>query len=144
FSEDADGPVIGRIRLAVYEGKRSDALREIDCELTIARQQLRVRRMVKLKVLEAIAHLLAENGAELTRSLNEAIRLAGSNRLRRVFLDEGDLSIQLLERAYASGFADARGDDRHDHQQKDRDFIELLLSSAGVDYRRLAPAASSL
>lgn len=136
FSEDADGPAIGRIRLAVHEGRRADALDAIECELALARQQGRVRRLVKLTILEAISHLLTEDDAALARSLDEAIRLAGSNRLRRVILDEGDLAIRLLERAYGNRSSRAE-DDNHA-------FIEQLLIDAGVEVQKTPCTEASI
>lgn len=131
FSEDTEGETIGEIRLAIYDNNADTALKRISKELTSAQKQGRVRRQIKLYILEALAH--SQNGIENVahRSLRRALQLAVPGNFQRIFLEEGDQVVKLLKNdyeAYTSGAAqaDASADTTHE-------FVEELLRAAGVE-----------
>lgn len=129
FCEDTEGQVIGEIRLAIHDNRPEQALKQISRELGVAQRLGRVRRQIKLHILDALAH--KQNGVDNTahRSLRKALALAEPGLYVRMFLDEGAGVVQMLREDYAAytsgaGQADASGDATHD-------FVETLLRAAG-------------
>ena len=96
FAEDTEDDTIGRIRLAIHNGRIDEAVREITRQLTIAQNSGRIRRQIKLHVLEALAY--ARKGAEpaARRYLRQALHLAQAGGYIRTILDEGAEVVRLL------------------------------------------------
>ena len=99
FSEETEGAVINRIRLAIHQGGEAEARPLLDRELQAAVKHGRVHRRIKLLFLRAIAqHRRGEMTAAFEDS-REALRLARTGYIR-VFLDEGAPAIELLTAAW--------------------------------------------
>ena len=101
FCEDAEDERIGAMRLAIHRGRAEQAVQMLGEELSTAQRQGRVRRQIKLLVLEALAHHArgVENAA--LRSLSRALVLAAPGAFIRSFLDEGNSVVALLKRVWA-------------------------------------------
>lgn len=133
FSEDTEGQAIGEIRLAIHDNRPEQALKIISRELGVAQRTGRVRRQIKLHILDALAH--KQNGVDniAHRSLRKALALAEPGLYLRIFLDEGAGVVQMLREDYAaytsgSGQPNANGDPTHE-------FVEKLLRAAGETLR---------
>jgi len=96
FNEDINDEVIGRIRLALHDGRGRDALERVRQALPVAEASGRVRRQIRLMILNALAlhcdHDRDEAQAELTR----ALELGHAGGFVRAFLDEGQALAKLL------------------------------------------------
>src|SRR6185312_8815826 len=101
FSEDTEGHVVNMIRLLIHERDVQAAIALIEMELKHAVKQRRVRRQIKLQILDALAHDGAGDAKQSQRSLNMALDLARPGQYVRQFLDEGKLSVDLLRRELA-------------------------------------------
>ena len=110
-------------------------------ELVKAKARGRVRRQIKLLLLDALAH--KDKGADNTahRSLREALQLAEPGQFIRTFLDEGEGLVHMLHEEYQALSQDTK-------KYRDADFgvsasfIETLLKAAGVSVQN-APAQGS-
>lgn len=100
FSEEVDGGVIGRIRLAAHLGQRDQAIHAAASLLQEAKQKGWVRRQIKLHILTAIAHWLDASEDQAMSHLSEALKLAAPGGFVRTFADEGTAMKALLT-AYA-------------------------------------------
>lgn len=96
FSECVDGELINRIRLDIHDQRPDPALRTIGIELARAASVNRVRRQIKLFVLEALAYQCKGIGGSASRSLRSALQLAAPRGFVRIFLDEGPALMELL------------------------------------------------
>jgi LuxR family transcriptional regulator, maltose regulon positive regulatory protein len=134
FSEDTEGSVINRIRLAVHDGKQLQACGMIEPELRAASKQGRVRRKCKLLLLNAMARHLDGNELAAFKSLREAVQLARPGGYVRTFLDEGRLAVDLIAEAYRKCvWSEERRESSAHSASADADFVRSLLRAAGVD-----------
>lgn len=131
FSEDTEGDLIGKIRIAIHDGRAEEALKLLATELTRASRGGRVRRQLKLQILEALAHRQAgaENAAH--RSLLKALQLAKGEPFVRSFLDEGYQIVELLRENYQS-VAETQAVLTPEAQET-CEVVERLLNAAGED-----------
>lgn len=97
FAEDVEGDSIGRIRLQIPGGQIDGALRMIARELGVAQRANRVRRQIKLLILEAVAQAAKGFSVHAQRALQKALRLAEPGGFVRTFLDEGETVVALLQ-----------------------------------------------
>ena len=102
FSQDSEDETISRIRLAIHRGEADAALGLLANELASAQRQGRVRRLIKLLVLEALAYQRRGNSKPASRSLRRALQLAEPLGFIRCFLEEGDRLKELLGEIYPS------------------------------------------
>jgi LuxR family maltose regulon positive regulatory protein len=137
FSEDTEGDAIGYIRLAVHAGEADAALRRIADEMAIAQRSGRVRRQIKLHVLEAMAHRKSGDrsgaAAAAQRSIRRAVQLAQGPGFVRVILDEGQLIVDLLWQEYealSTPCAAAQG------SRPALEFVGRMLNASGIDLRK--------
>lgn len=131
FSEDTEGHIVNMIRLQIHERDTRAAIPLITMELKTATKQRRVRRQIKLLILDAIARDIAEDNTRSMQSLHMALGLAGPGHYVRQFLDEGRLAIDLLQRALNSAETNTI---RMTTVEKNRtDFMRSLLAAAGID-----------
>ncbi|MGB0955776.1 MAG: LuxR C-terminal-related transcriptional regulator [Panacagrimonas sp.] len=131
FAEDAEGDVIGGLRLAIHSGEAKSALPDLGREIAAAEQQGRVRRQMRLLLLEAVAqHALGADKAAL-QSLNKALHLGADGGYVRAFLDEGPKLLGLMQAAYQALTAESPL----------QAHLDKLLDAAGID--RQARAAAS-
>lgn len=131
FAEDAEGDAMGEARLAVHSGNADEALRILARELIPAQKQGRVRRQIKLLILETLAHAARgmENPAQ--RSLQKAVALAAPGGYVRSFLDEGGKLIPMLQAEYKAAVPPAGG--RESGTLLPREFVARLLDAAGAE-----------
>ncbi|NGY04508.1 LuxR C-terminal-related transcriptional regulator [Solimonas terrae] len=142
FSESIEGDAIGRIRLDLHGGRHEAALARISTEIAAAQRQRRQYRLLKLVVLEALAHHGRGSDNLARRSLRRAVQLAAPESFVRIFMDEGASLLPLLRDEHASLMRDiAAGDQSLAPLQV---FVSQLLSRSGqlVDADRTAPAQS--
>lgn len=130
FSEDTEGEAIGEIRLAIHDNNADAARKLISRELPAAQKQGRVRRQIKLHVLDALAHQENRDDNVAHRSLRRALQLAEPGNFQRIFLEEGEQVVKLLKAdfdAYTSttAQADASADATHG-------FVQKILHAAGA------------
>jgi LuxR family maltose regulon positive regulatory protein len=131
FGEDAEGDAIGEIRLAIHERRTGEAIAQIGRELAVAVKQGRVRRQIKLHILDALAqhHQHSEHGSQ--RSLQKALQLAAPGPFVRTFLEEGEEVVQLLQESYQNLAAGAAPGQASSGGQ--REFIRKLLDASGTE-----------
>ena len=96
FSEDTEGEVIGRIRLAIHSAQADEALRLLAIEQHAPQTRGRVRRQIKLHLLEALARKQKGNDSAANRSLGLALHLAEEGGFIRTFLEEGKALTDML------------------------------------------------
>jgi LuxR family maltose regulon positive regulatory protein len=102
FSEDSEGEAIGQIRLAIHRGNAEEALQKVAHELEIAQRHGRIRRQIKLHILEALAQSHRGRSRPAYAALRHALQLAQPRGFVRSFLDEGDDVQKLLREIYPS------------------------------------------
>lgn len=97
YSCDVDSLFIGRQRLRIARGEQARARQELEAALSDAEQRQRYRRVLKLRLLQAMA--LAADGARdaALAMLTPALRQASREGFRRTFLDEGPRLARLLQ-----------------------------------------------
>jgi len=138
LSEDLEGAVLGRIRLAVHTLDVTTANNRISRELQ--RQPNRTYRQIKLYLMSSQLKQREGMHNAAHRSLRKALQLAKPGRYIRCFLDEGEGVIQLLREAYQNIFGGGA------HEDFDLDvnqpFIEELLAASGTDLTRNPAKAS--
>lgn len=89
FAEDLECEIIGGARLALHEHRSEEALRRLAPELDDAQRRRRVRRQIRLLILQALAHQQQGGEVQAHRTLQQALRLAALRGFLRAFLDEG-------------------------------------------------------
>jgi LuxR family maltose regulon positive regulatory protein len=141
FSEEVSGDAIGMIRLAIHHSQSDQALQLIARELAVARSQGRIRRQIKLLVLDALAQKSKGIDNAAHRSLREALRLAEPGKFIRTFLEEGEGMISLLQEEYQTLAPDAEKFGDADFGISTR-FLETLLSAGGVNPQSTPSQAS--
>ena len=102
FNEDASDEVIGRIRLAIHDGRHRDALDRIREALPSAQQTGRTRREIRLLILKAMALAGDHDRAEAHGTLTQALELGLAGGFARSFIDEGECLARLLSAAVKS------------------------------------------
>ncbi|SHG70616.1 LuxR family transcriptional regulator, maltose regulon positive regulatory protein [Hydrocarboniphaga daqingensis] len=132
FSEDSEGDAIGQIRLLIHRGHGDDALTRLSHELDLAQRNGRVRRLIKLRILEALAHAQRGRPRPAYHAMRHALQLAAPQGFVRSFLDEGDEVLKLLRELFPS-LHDA-GIERHGHGSDSLlTFAARLLGGDSVD-----------
>lgn len=132
IAEDGEGDAIGRIRLAIHGGRTDEALREISRQLAIAQRSGRIRRQIRLHVLEAVAYARKGSEPAARRYLRQALHLARSGGYIRSILDEGDDIRHLLRAEHdAAGHGDEAATGLGE-------FVTTLLAAAGGGPRQAA------
>lgn len=96
LSEMIEGEVIGHIRIAIHRGKTRYALRLLGPQITEAERKHRIYRLIKLLVLEALAHHASGHANLARRQLLRALQLAAPGGFVRLFADEGERLFDLL------------------------------------------------
>lgn len=96
WSEEADGPVLGSLRLMLHTGQAELALAHIERCLDMAVAQGRVQRQIKLHLLAALAQQALARAAAAHRCLDAALHLAAAGGYVGSFLEEGAGLISLL------------------------------------------------
>lgn len=132
FAEDSEGDVIGAIRLAIHSGRTEEALREISRQLVIAQRSGRIRRQIKLRVLEAVAYARKDSDPAARRYLRQALQLAQPGGYVRTILDEGPEVTRLLRAENESPIGG------HDSETDGAiaAFVAALLAIAGGEQRK--------
>lgn len=130
FSECTDDDRIGEIRLAIHDGRNDEAMSALQTEIALARDRKRVRRRIRLHILEAIGHELGGRHADAASAMREALNLASPGGFLRMFLDEGPVAIGLIRAEHQrSRSADASADTL-------AGFTGRLVEIAGDDHAR--------
>lgn len=144
FSEDLEGGVVGQARLLIHLGQSKDAIKLLGSELNIAQQTGRLRRLVKLMTLTAIAHWKMGNENIACRHFHDALQSACRCGYVRTILDEGDAITSLLRAEYE---ATSEGDSYSPRSPPAfRQYVSTLLdlSGAGLSRVRTARKATKL
>ena len=132
FSEDTEGQIINVIRLQIHERDTDAALPLIAMEMKKATKQRRVRRQIKLLILDAMARDTAGDESRAFQSLYNALDLAQPGQYIRQFVDEGRLAVNLLRRTLQGSNPDLGGLTKI--EQARMEFVRTLLAAAGVDF----------
>jgi LuxR family transcriptional regulator, maltose regulon positive regulatory protein len=131
FSECTEGDAINRIRLAIHEDTPDCALKMIAEELAVAIRQSRIRRQIKLRILEAMAYRVKGIEGAAGSSLRTALQLAAPGGFVRIFLDEGPIASELL-RAERRRIHAARTPDSGAASQ----LVEVLVQASADDFQK--------
>lgn len=134
LTDDTGGESIGRIRLALHEGRAREALSWLGQELAAVHHSGRVRRHIKLLVLDAMAHQANGDQNMARRQLYKALHLAAPEGFVRIFLDEGEEIIGLLTDVYRA--VTSRHDDRAGQIQE---YLERLFEASTTDVPAACP-----
>ncbi|MGE8065233.1 LuxR C-terminal-related transcriptional regulator [Pseudomonas sp. NPDC089569] len=99
---DVDTPSIARLRLQIAQGNHADAAPALAQAIDTAQAQQRYRRVLKLRLLHAMA--LDGQGEEKAafEELTQALRFASHEGFLRTFIDEGPRLADLLHRWHAA------------------------------------------
>lgn len=97
-SHDVEDLAIGRLRWDIACGDAASALPKLEAEVAAAMRASRLRRVLKLRVLQALAHHRLADVASALETLETALRQAGRDGFVRLVLDEGPAIAPLLQR----------------------------------------------
>lgn len=136
FAEDMECDAIGEIRLALHDGRAEEALRRLELELRNARQHRRVRRQLRLLLLQAMAHRQLGAQSPAFVALRQALRLAAPRSFVRAFLDEGNVLQDLLREAAAQAFSEREA------EEEGQSFLMQLLQAMGGEVESAASQAA--
>jgi LuxR family transcriptional regulator, maltose regulon positive regulatory protein len=131
--EPTDNDAIEQImlaRLLIARGDIQPALSFIARLLQKAESDGRAAQVIELLNLRALANDAAERESEARAALNQALALAQPGGCIRVFLDEGERLIELLQLAVRSGGEGA-------------DYARVVLNAAQRPTAKAQPAAAS-
>jgi LuxR family maltose regulon positive regulatory protein len=138
MSESTEGDVIGAIRLALHSGDTDTVKNLLASELSAAQADNRIYRTIKLLILEALALQQRGQDNRAQRSLHRALQMAKQGGFVRVFLDEGEAVLPLLQEQYTSLAIDDGGGPSPGL----RSYIASLLEASGEPVTPAAPAPS--
>lgn len=124
FADDTEGDLIHGVRLQIHRGDADAALDSIAPAIDTARRQGRVRRLIKLRVLEALAYRARARSADALSSMTRALELAQPGGWQRCILDEGPGAVNLLREIEAHRGASSEADQM-------QTFLGQLLEGAG-------------
>jgi len=96
FSEAAEGDLIGAARIDIADGRADRALEALHRALTDAADRRRVRRQIKLRILESLAYRTQGEDNSARRAMQKALCLAAPGGFVRSFIEEGREAVQLL------------------------------------------------
>jgi LuxR family transcriptional regulator, maltose regulon positive regulatory protein len=125
FGNDADTLLEGQLRLMIHSGAAAEALAPLKQELEAAEGAKRQRRALRLRILLAIALERVGNDKAALRTLRDALRFGRRERFVRMFLDEGELLVQLLRKLSAVQPSSAQQQDSGEALQ----FLERCFDS---------------
>jgi LuxR family maltose regulon positive regulatory protein len=126
MSEITEGDVIGTIRLALHSGDTETAKDLLATELAATPVHNRSYRVIKLLILEALTLQQRGQDNRAQRSLHRALQLAEKGGFVRLFLDEGEAILPLLQEQYTSSTHEDGG-----QAAPLRVFIGRLLEAGG-------------
>lgn len=146
FSEAAEGDLIGKARLDIADGRADSALDNLHRALTDAADRRRVRRQIKLRILESLAYRAQGEDNSARRAMQKALCLAAPGGFIRSFIEEGREAVQLLrEMSDASTglgmmpVASERCDGGAPGSEQIHNLMYRILSGAGVERARAGP-----
>jgi len=131
FSEDTEGHIVNMIRLLIHEGDGQSAIPLIEMELKLAVKQRRIRRQIKLSILDALARDGAGDPKRAQKSLDTALDLARGGRYIRQFLDEGARAVELLKQKLNTTMEN--GAPLSVSERARAEFANTVLAAAGAD-----------
>ncbi len=94
-------------RLFILQERAVEALDLLDALLGLARGLKRIDLIIETQILRALAFQRAGQNARAIEALSEALSLAEPGGYMRIFLDEGNAMIRLLQKAASQGIAPA-------------------------------------
>lgn len=146
FSEAAEGDLVGCVRLDIADGRCDRALDRLHRALTDAADRRRVRRQIKLRILEALAYRAQGEDNTARRAMQKALSLAAPGGFIRTFIEEGDAAVQLLRdmSEVSSGLnVIAPAAERCDHAtpgaERMHNLMHRILRGAGIERAQSAP-----
>lgn len=101
--EDRFGSILSALRLMIYTGDARQALRVLPVHIRHAEQQLRRLRLVRLRVLEALALRASNDPVGAREALRQAVGVGQPTGATRVFVDEGAAVRDLLRELQQDG-----------------------------------------
>lgn len=140
YSDAIEGDTIGALRLAAQSGQKS-AISQLATQVDMAKRQQRIYRLIKLRIIEAIAHQRHGNEEQARRSLGRALQLAAPQGFFRIFLDEGPTVVPILQSTHHS--MDARSVDHDPAAANQIEFASQLLRAAGQPQQVCASAGEA-
>jgi len=129
FSEDTEGEAIGRIRLAIHSAHADEAMDLLAAEQHAPQTKGRVRRQIKLHLLEALARQQQGNDNAAHRCLGLALHLAEEGGFIRTFLEEGKALIDMLHEQASSPPTTQVAPGREDVQSGHSELILKVIGS---------------
>jgi LuxR family maltose regulon positive regulatory protein len=125
-AHDLDYLALARARWELTFGDARAALATLDAEIHAATAAARERRVLKLKLLRALASQRAGDQANALAGIGEVVQAASQEGFMRLILDEGPAAGRLLQRLAAAQEASAaRGDPIL------AEYLQRLLQAAG-------------
>ncbi|GAA0688324.1 helix-turn-helix transcriptional regulator [Marinobacterium maritimum] len=98
YANDVDVPSIARARLSIAKGEYTTTIDALNLAIKANRQKNLFRRLLKLRLLLALALDGLGDESQAFEEITEALRLASHEGFVRSFLDEGDALGALLQR----------------------------------------------
>jgi len=140
YSDAIEGDTIGALRVAAHCGQKS-ALSQLAAQADTAKRQQRIYRLIKLRVIEAIAQHRLGNDEQARRSIGRALQLAAPQGFVRIFLDEGPAVVPVLQIARQA--MDARSVDHDPSITSQIGFTSQLLHASGQPDQASATAGEA-
>lgn len=128
-ANDLATPALHQLRLLVRKGQPDRAMEGLKAELARAQAERRLRRALKLKILQAEALSTVDERRSSLRTLTDAVRFAEPEGFIRIFADEGTTVIRLVRKLRESaGTVNAFGLSR-----REVSFLDRILLAAGEE-----------
>ena len=92
-------------RALILQGRTAEALKLLEALLTLAKQLDRTDLTIEVQILRAMAFQLQGHEAQALEAFSEALSFGERGGYVRIFIDEGEPVVQLLDRAGEHGIA---------------------------------------
>lgn len=102
-SDEVFGPIIGALRFLIHANEARRVLNYLPIHIAHSERQLRRRRLIKLRVLEALALQAAGERTRAVDAMRTAVDLAHGGSIIRSFVDEGAGCLALLRELDRTG-----------------------------------------
>jgi len=125
LAEACDDDIISKVRIDIHCGDPRTALELLKTEIEHANTTGRVRRKIKLLILQGLANRVMGNNEQAEKVICDALELAAPQDYIALFVDEGDLCLTLL--------SECLGISTISQNKQVSEFILRVLQNAGCD-----------
>ncbi|MEW8683960.1 MAG: LuxR C-terminal-related transcriptional regulator [Candidatus Thiodiazotropha endolucinida] len=130
---DIEARDITRIRFDIYSGHASDTLKQLDLEIQAASSQGRRSRLLKLRIMQALALERDDQHSKALVAMKHALSAGLKENFIRSFADEGEPAVNLIKEILDRLVEDSTLPDT----DQLADYLRQIMRSAGVERRNL-------